>query len=58
MKYRVLAPVAFMDGDKGVTCTTGGALVEVDDEQAKELVDAGKLEVVKDPKPAAKAKES
>lgn len=43
MKCRVLEPVAFTSDGKGHTCWRVGAVVDVDDEQAKELVAEGKL---------------
>lgn len=43
--YRVLMPVAFTSNGKGVTCFKVGSVVQVDDEQAKDLVEAGKLEL-------------
>lgn len=56
MSYRTLGPVGFTSDGKGVTCLKAGVLVEVDAAQAKELVAAGKLEPVKESKPADKPK--
>lgn len=55
--YKVVRPVGFTtsDGD-AMTCTTVGAVVDVDDGQAEELVANGLLERVKEPKPAESAK--
>jgi hypothetical protein len=51
--YRVLAPVGFVRNGEGVTHSRPGAVVEVDDDQAKSLVAAGKLEPVKESKAKA-----
>lgn len=42
-RYKALQPVAFMCGDKAVTAWVG-AVFELDDDVAKKLVRAGKLE--------------
>lgn len=57
--YRVVFPVGFMNSKgESMTCTTVGTVVDVDDEQAVQLVVEGKLEPVHDveePKPDARA---
>jgi hypothetical protein len=54
--YRVLAPVGFVSGGEGVTCQRVGAIFELRDEDAKPLVDAGKLEPVKESKAKSETK--
>lgn len=50
-RYRVLFPVGFMNSrGQSMSCTTVGAVVDVDDEQAVQLVADGKLEAVEQSK--------
>lgn len=52
-RYHVVAPCAFTSGEAVVHHMRPGGVAEVDDVEAKELVKAGKLAPVKEPKPAA-----
>lgn len=53
MSYRVVKPVVVVASNGDVVHhMRAGAVVEVDEVQAKKLVAAGKLALVKEPKPA------
>lgn len=45
--YRVLMPVGYTVNGRGVTCFKIGSVVQIDDEQAKDFVADGRLELVK-----------